>query len=1052
MIPNNYKNSIRIPSQLPEFVRDDLNYETFVAFVQAYYEWMELANTSNANTSIVSTTNQGVTTGSKNLVNYFDVDSTLDGFVNYFIKDFLPYFPEGVLTDKSKLLKVAKQIYQSKGTPNSYELLFRLLYNSSSSILETSDLVFRASDGEWYIPKLLKIKASHELWLSPAIKNMRVFGTTSKAFASIEESFLNINKYDVYISDIGRLFQSGETVRVVDVKNQDVYILNNKIVSSTTPGASIIEGKLVGAISTINIDPKHRGATYNIGDPVVVYGGLSTLSGLGATAEVGETTKGSIQRIYVTEGGYGYRTGQATTANVTNHANTTISFNPSGGALAHVQDFDVTATHQANVTLLPSNRISLKQNIVLSNSDFFFANMASSNINSTLLEAFTFNSFTTYPISSIGVDNSGGGFSQIPSVTAESNYYDKETGNPHDLSEIGILAPLQITIGGTGYHANDRIMIDGGTGYGASANVKTVAANGAITSVEMVPYCHPTEIYPLGGMGYTIQDVLGTSTPTHPLTVSVSSSIETGTLTGTFSYLEPVYQGTNLANSTFNAVITGYDSVNHLLKVIDTQGTLQSNVLLKGNTSGATINVTSSIILGENAVISPSGILGYGAEFSLVTDRIGAITKINITNNGEDYVSVPQVSIRVQDLCVSGLVDNTTVDALTPGALIFQGLDVENNQGEHDVDAMPYQAYVDSVNILVGGDSVANSIYNLRVYNYFGSPKLYSALDEANTIIQIDTEVNPYPTMNLNTSLDSTLGYKNGVKQYGDGNAKATAKFLNGLIFGNGRYLNTKGQPSSYSALQSETINDYTYELSVEVPISQYREALKSILHPSGMNVIGRELLQNQKSFHITKESNLANSFPLAHFSATANVSLIGDFTNISNNVITFKGISSGALDSMLDGRRRIGIIRDNGPNIYSRVNTVDSANLKITLYTSQYLTYGNVAYGYANASSNIINIISVTDNYGRFINNNDWSSEAANNHIKDIIFAGDKLLMNNITYTVNSVSYGLTANTTTVELSNNVVLNTGNYSTPLLLSINRNIIDNDNVTIYTIN
>ena len=44
MIPNNFKTSIRIPSQLPEFIRDDLNYETFVAFVQAYYEWLELAN------------------------------------------------------------------------------------------------------------------------------------------------------------------------------------------------------------------------------------------------------------------------------------------------------------------------------------------------------------------------------------------------------------------------------------------------------------------------------------------------------------------------------------------------------------------------------------------------------------------------------------------------------------------------------------------------------------------------------------------------------------------------------------------------------------------------------------------------------------------------------------------------------------------------------------------------------------------------------------------------------------------------------------------------
>jgi hypothetical protein len=107
MIPNDYKTSIRIPSQLPEFIRDDVNYETFVSFVEAYYEWLELANTANANTTIASTSGEGVTYATKNLSNYSDVDSTLDGFLKYYINDFLPYFPEDALADKSKVLKIA---------------------------------------------------------------------------------------------------------------------------------------------------------------------------------------------------------------------------------------------------------------------------------------------------------------------------------------------------------------------------------------------------------------------------------------------------------------------------------------------------------------------------------------------------------------------------------------------------------------------------------------------------------------------------------------------------------------------------------------------------------------------------------------------------------------------------------------------------------------------------------------------------------------------------------------------------------------------------------
>ena len=35
------KTSILIPSQLPSFISEDVNNENFVAFLQAYYEWME---------------------------------------------------------------------------------------------------------------------------------------------------------------------------------------------------------------------------------------------------------------------------------------------------------------------------------------------------------------------------------------------------------------------------------------------------------------------------------------------------------------------------------------------------------------------------------------------------------------------------------------------------------------------------------------------------------------------------------------------------------------------------------------------------------------------------------------------------------------------------------------------------------------------------------------------------------------------------------------------------------------------------------------------------
>ena len=102
MIPNNQKTSLLIPSQLPGFVREDPDYSTFVAFVQAYYEWME--------------ENGNVTERTKNLLNYKDIDKTTSEFIDYFTNDFLPYFPQDILIDKEKAVKFARELYQSKGT------------------------------------------------------------------------------------------------------------------------------------------------------------------------------------------------------------------------------------------------------------------------------------------------------------------------------------------------------------------------------------------------------------------------------------------------------------------------------------------------------------------------------------------------------------------------------------------------------------------------------------------------------------------------------------------------------------------------------------------------------------------------------------------------------------------------------------------------------------------------------------------------------------------------------------------------------------------------
>ena len=74
MIQNNQKTSLLIPSQLPEFVRDEPSYQKFVLFLQSYYEWLE---------------QDGNPVGeARNLFEYRDIDTTPSST----IQDFLVYF------------------------------------------------------------------------------------------------------------------------------------------------------------------------------------------------------------------------------------------------------------------------------------------------------------------------------------------------------------------------------------------------------------------------------------------------------------------------------------------------------------------------------------------------------------------------------------------------------------------------------------------------------------------------------------------------------------------------------------------------------------------------------------------------------------------------------------------------------------------------------------------------------------------------------------------------------------------------------------------------
>lgn len=577
-----------VGSQLPEFIQQ--NYPNFVAFVEAYYEYLE--QTGKVNNVL------------RQVPNYIDPDfvvkNDISEFVEYFRQTFLAGIPASVLSDKAKLIKHIKEYYITRGTPKSFKFLFRIMFNTEVDVANPGTHVLKVSDGKWYQPKVLRIVTGNLLsdWVGAFIS-----GNLSYATAVVDGAATQII--------------NGITYQELTLSNLTKDFIGGELVTGQSQTGNTLSGDTLGILNDIIL--VSGGSKYNVGDYVPII----SAQGNGANVQIASVTSGSILQIGVVDGGAGFQIYPNFTMNVAGSATPVtvkiIQVDSSGANWPNTYTFSDSTVNTINQTVL--------------------SNIANTPLNQV------FPNFVTYancgPILTVQVLDGGSNFKGPPTINASQNVV-IGTSNIQ-LANLGIVGTMNVISGGGNYTVNDDIIFTDvlSRGVGAYGIVTKTGANGAVSNVSWaLPFVTGYANVKAGnaaiigtGTKFT-NDLLANDNPTTPGS-------------GSFIWIAgEKHRVSNIANNTYLTVTSNFINTANNLRIrldgfpLGGFGYTQSDLV-----SGAvTISYATANANASGLVVIPDSILGGGEVFSSLGSVYGQIQSFIINDHGSGYTtSVPVI-------------------------------------------------------------------------------------------------------------------------------------------------------------------------------------------------------------------------------------------------------------------------------------------------------------------------------------------------------------------------------------------------------------------------
>ena len=276
-------------------------------------------------TGIIQSYKENQIVANNRLLDYSDVDQTLETFLKYFQKDFIPSLDLKETQNARLTLKNIGSLYKQKGTADSVKFLMRLLYGEDAEIKYPIDETVFASDSGFNEERRLSI--TMDLGATPKqtdkiIQYNDVDTTLIDAEAIVENAYitdLENREYSLSIS----LSHRGEFV-----KNKVAYLIDRD-------GVTTYQGTIKGIVSSIDttqgsiyfrnednngdlltedgdgllMETTSAGSMYELQDVVDFNGGKLDTDTLTAKSNVTGLSKGPIEKIYIETGGQTYSPG-----------------------------------------------------------------------------------------------------------------------------------------------------------------------------------------------------------------------------------------------------------------------------------------------------------------------------------------------------------------------------------------------------------------------------------------------------------------------------------------------------------------------------------------------------------------------------------------------------------------------------------------------------------------------------------------------------------------------------------------------------------------------